>query len=83
MKFKFELKQLANIAISNEWGEVKSRAESSVTENQYYIHYKAADGRALSDWFYESDLEAVEDDRHPGCPVYAPVDLPEGAVVEE
>ncbi|HEF7268341.1 TPA: hypothetical protein SAZ37_000634 [Yersinia enterocolitica] len=82
MKFKFELNQLVTPRISNECGEVKSRAESSVTENQYYIYYKAADGRAVNDWFYESDLDAVEDDRHPGCPVYAAIDLPKDAVIE-
>ncbi|HEN3542580.1 TPA: hypothetical protein U5E01_003790 [Yersinia enterocolitica] len=83
MKFKFELNQLVEPRISDEWGEVRGRAEFVASENQYFIFYKAADGRALSAWFNESELEAVEDDRHPGCPVYAPIDPPKGAVVEE
>ncbi|OWF73319.1 hypothetical protein B4902_08565 [Yersinia frederiksenii] len=82
MKFKFEIGQLVEPRISDEWGEVKARAEYMTSENQYFIYYKAADGRAVSAWFNESDLEAVEDDRHPGCAVYAPVDLPKGAVIE-
>ncbi|EFM6596142.1 hypothetical protein GP664_23355 [Escherichia coli] len=67
---------LVEMRISDEWGEVKARA-------QYLIHYKAADGRATTEWFGESMLEATEDDRHPGCPVFAGMELPEGAVVTE
>lgn len=81
--FKFELSQLVESRVSDEWGHVKARAEYATAENSYLVHYKAADGRAVSAWFDESDLDAVEDDDHPGCPVYAVVDLPEGAVVEE
>lgn len=61
-------------------GEVKARAQYADGENQYLIHYKAADGRATTAWFGESMLEATEDDRHPGCPVFAGMKLPEGAV---
>lgn len=81
--FKFELGQLVNIAISDEFGEVKGRAEYATHENSYFVHYKAGDGRAMSAWFDESDLAAVEDERHPGCAVYAVCELPDGAVVEE
>lgn len=81
--FKFDLSQLVNIQISDEWGEVRSRAQHAFAENAYYVHYKAADGRACSAWFDESMLVAVEDENHPGCPVYAAVELPEGATVEE
>lgn len=80
--FKFELSQLVEMRISDEWGEVKARAQYANGENQYLIHYKAADGRATTEWFGESMLEATEDDRHPGCPVFAGMKLPEGAVVE-
>ncbi|EHI0043536.1 hypothetical protein [Escherichia coli] len=41
------------------------------------------DGRATTEWFGESMLEATEDDRHPGCPVFVGMKLPEGAVVTE
>lgn len=81
--FKFDLSQLVNMRISDEWGEVQARAEYAHSENQYLIYYKAADGCARIDWFGESTLDAVEDERHPGCPVYAGIELPEGAVVEE
>ncbi|MCF0252663.1 MAG: hypothetical protein HUK27_21145 [Shigella flexneri] len=81
--FKFELSQLVEVRISDEWGEVKARSQHADGENQYWIHYKAADGRATTQWFGESMLEATEDDRHPGCPVFAGMELPKGAVVTE
>ncbi|MCV7752102.1 hypothetical protein ODQ97_03925 [Escherichia coli] len=46
--FKFELSQLVEVRISDEWGEVKARAQYADGENQYLIHYKAADGRATT-----------------------------------
>ncbi|WP_249540662.1 hypothetical protein [Escherichia coli] len=81
--FKFELSQLVTMRISEEWGEVQARAQYANGENQYLIHYQAADGRATTEWFGESMLIAMEDDRYPGCPVFACVDLPEGAVLED
>ncbi|EGJ7875068.1 TPA: hypothetical protein ACI7F1_002880 [Escherichia coli] len=81
--FKFELSQLLVMRISDEWGEVKARAQYADGENQYLLHYKAADGRATTEWFGESMLEAIEDDRHPGCPVFAGIGLREGTVVTE
>ncbi|HFE7435061.1 hypothetical protein LD891_25360 [Salmonella enterica] len=81
--FVFELDQLVDIRISDEWGQVKARAQYASGENQYLIHYQAADKCARSAWFGESELEAVYDDHHPGCPVFAPVELPEGAKVED
>ena len=81
--FKFEISQLVMLRISDEFGEVKGRAEYSAHENSYFVHYKAADGRAVSAWFDESDLDAVQCEEHPGSPVYAATELPDGAVVEE
>ncbi|EIL1426223.1 hypothetical protein ACEZ1X_004454 [Escherichia coli] len=81
--FKFELSQLVEVRITDERGEVKGRAQYADGENRYWIHYKAADGRATTDWFCESMLEATEDERYPGCPVFAGMKLPEGAVVTE
>ncbi|EFA4773053.1 hypothetical protein ACP3NP_004872, partial [Escherichia coli] len=46
--FKFELSQLVEVRISDEWGEVKARAQYADGENQYLLHYKAADGRATT-----------------------------------
>lgn len=81
--FKFDLSQLVDMRISSEWGEVRGRAQYVNAENQYFVHFRAADGRACSQWFDESQLGATEDERHPGCPVYAGIELPEGAVAEE
>ncbi|TXE26926.1 hypothetical protein [Serratia ureilytica] len=82
--FKFELNQVVESRVSNEWGHVKGRAEYSTHENAYFVHYKAADGRAVSKWFDESDLTAVEDEDHPGAPVFVvnSEDLPDGAAVQ-
>ncbi|EIC0165179.1 hypothetical protein K9325_004019 [Salmonella enterica subsp. enterica serovar Kinondoni] len=79
--FVFELNQLVDIRISEECGEVKGRAQHVNSENQYLIHYQAADRCARSRWFAESELEAVYDDAYPGCPVFAAVNVPEGETV--
>ncbi|ECX4790719.1 hypothetical protein F6A15_10690 [Salmonella enterica] len=79
--FAFELSQLVGVRVSEEWGEVRARAQYVNSENQYLIHYQAADKCARSEWFSESSLEAVCDDNYPGCPVFAAVVLPEGATV--
>ena len=57
--FKYELNQLVESRVSNEQGHIKARAEYATAENSYLVHYKAADGRAVSAWFDESDLGAV------------------------
>ncbi|HAF2130918.1 TPA: hypothetical protein G9F27_005249 [Salmonella enterica] len=80
--FVFELDQLVDICISDEWGQVKARAQYASGENQYLIHYQAADKCARSAWFGESELDAACDDRYPGRPVFAAVELPEGTKVE-
>lgn len=81
--FKFELKQFVEIRVSGEMGHVKARAEYSSSANNYLVHYKAADGRAVSEWFDEFDIVAVEDADHPGMVVYAAYeeDIPQGAVI--
>ncbi|THD46631.1 hypothetical protein ERD95_15710 [Enterobacteriaceae bacterium ML5] len=79
--FTFDLSQLVNMRISEEWGEVRARAQYSHDENQYLIHYKAADGCARDKWFAESVLTAVEHENHPGCAVYAGVELPADAQI--
>lgn len=71
MGFKFDLNQFIEIGISGEMGHIKSRAESCNHCNQYLVHYKAADGRAVESWFDEDDIAAVEDEGHPGAPIYA------------
>ncbi|EAO8184534.1 hypothetical protein AHV57_28385 [Salmonella enterica] len=81
--FAFELDQLVDIRISDEWGQVRARAQYASGENQYLIHYQAADKCARSAWFGESELDTACDDRYPGRPVFAAVELPESAKVED
>lgn len=70
-KFKFDLSQFVELSISGEMGHIKSRAESINHCDQYLVHYKATDGRAQESWFDEDDIVAVEDEEHPGTPIYA------------
>lgn len=81
--FKYCLGQLVNIRISDEWGEIQARSQHVSGGNQYFVHYRAADNCATERWYSEHQLSAVEDDRSPGMPVFACVELPTGAVVEE
>jgi hypothetical protein len=59
MKFKFELKQEVQITASGERGEVIGRAEYSNAEPAFFIRYKAADGRAVEQWWTEQSLSEV------------------------
>lgn len=58
-KFAFELNQKVQIAASGEHGEVTGRAEYTNCQNNYYVRYKAADGRATECWWTEDALQAV------------------------
>jgi len=58
-KFKFALDQQVAITVSGETGKVQGRAEYTYSENTYYVHYKSADGRAVTAWWPESDIAAV------------------------
>jgi len=57
MPFKFELKQVVVIEESGESGTVQGRGEYVASENQYFVRYKAADGRATEQWWPESALQ--------------------------
>lgn len=83
-EFKFGLNQFIELSISGEMGHIKSRAESVSHSNQYLVHYKAADGRAQEKWFDEDNISAVEDDEHPGAPIFAvkAKDVPDDAAIE-
>jgi len=61
MSFKFELEQRVKITESGETGFVKGRAEYKTHENCYWLHYKAADGRAVEGWWDESLIESCRD----------------------
>ena len=54
--FKFTLLDRVEIVESGEGGQVIGRAEYSHAEPSYYVHYKAADGRAVQCWWNESAL---------------------------
>jgi len=58
-KFKFELEASVKIKCSEEQGTIMARAEYRNMENQYYIRYQAADGRAVEAWWGESAVEPV------------------------
>lgn len=47
------------IKVSGEEGEIIGIAHYVNLPNQFFISYKSADGRAVKDWFYESELEAL------------------------
>ena len=57
--FEFGLNQVVRIKESGETGTVKGRAEYTTSESSYFITFKAADGRAVRDWWPASELEAV------------------------
>lgn len=64
MGFKHQIGQVVQVTISGEEGHVKARAEYNAGPNQYFIHYLAADGRAVDAWFEEGELSpAVDFDR--------------------
>lgn len=55
--WKFNLNQPVKIKASGEAGTVLSRAEHVGSADDYRIHYVAADGRAVTDWFADMLLE--------------------------
>jgi len=57
--FEFELDQPVKISISGEQGSIIGRAEYKDDENQYWLEYQAADGRAVKEWWRESSLEVA------------------------
>ena len=57
MQFKHQLGDAVTLKLSDETGEVCGRAEYLNTENQYWVLYKCADGRQVSAWWGESELD--------------------------
>lgn len=57
--FAFNLSQFVVIDASGETGDITGRAEYVANENSYYVRYKAADGRAVEQWWPESALSAA------------------------
>lgn len=61
MSFKYPLSAAVKIGISGEAGQVKGRADYVSAGNQYYVHYLAADGRAVNAWFDEDEIQPVSE----------------------
>jgi len=58
--FKFELGDEVAISSSGEMGKIVGRVEYLYRgENEYLVHYKAADGRAVEAWWEEPMLETA------------------------
>ncbi|MGH0003142.1 hypothetical protein ACQU0X_23990 [Pseudovibrio ascidiaceicola] len=57
--FKFGMEDKVQIKASGEIGLIKGRAQHANACNGYRLHYKGADGRAVYDWWDETDLELV------------------------
>lgn len=58
--FLFSLGQRVEIKASGESGYVKGRAQYTDDANGYLILYKAADGRAVTAWWQESDIRSID-----------------------
>jgi hypothetical protein len=56
-EFKFDLGGSATIAVSGESGTVIGRAQYLENENNYFLLYRSADGRAAKQWWKESELQ--------------------------
>ena len=54
--FKFSLREPVVIEASEEAGVVIGRYESVTAEPQYFVRYRASDGRAVESWWTESAL---------------------------
>jgi hypothetical protein len=57
--FTFSMGELLNIDTSVEFGHVVARAEYAHGEDMYLLRYRAADGRAVEQWWGESALSTA------------------------
>lgn len=58
-EFTYTMNQSVKISASGETGSIIARAEYAVGGNSYLIRYKAADGRAVENWWNEGAIEAA------------------------
>lgn len=56
--FEFSLNQEVKIKCSGETGEVTQRLERENKSQAYYVRYRAADGRAVEEWWDSTALIA-------------------------
>ena len=54
--FKFELNDSVSLKYSDETGVVIGRSQYTDSANQYYVIYKAGDGRQITSWWDESHI---------------------------
>ncbi len=59
MAFSFELGERVVIVPSAEGGKIVGRAEYTNSANSYLIRYRAADGRAVEQWWPEDALDPL------------------------
>lgn len=59
MGFKVNHGDKVQIVVSGETGEVIGRADYKTAEDNYYLRYKAADGRAIEAWWPVGSIELV------------------------
>ncbi|MEP3633397.1 MAG: hypothetical protein ABJM82_00020 [Shimia thalassica] len=57
--FHHALEEVVKIITSGESGIVIGRAEHQNTNDQYLIEYKAADGRAVQEWWFENQTQKI------------------------
>ena len=57
--FQFSLGDSVLILCSGETGVIQGRADYLNDENRYEILYKAADGRAVEQWWHESAIAKI------------------------
>jgi len=56
---ELKLKTKVAIKVSGEEGEIIGIAQYVEHPDQFFISYKSADGRAVKDWYSESELKAI------------------------
>ena len=57
--FKYELHEDVTITASGEAGTVIGRADYNFAERSHLVRYRAADGRAVEQWWSESALTST------------------------
>lgn len=55
-ELKYQLNERVKIRASEEEGEIVGRAEYSNCDPSYFVRYKAADGRAVEQWWTQDAI---------------------------
>jgi hypothetical protein len=59
MTFKYKLGEKVEVEVSGEAGIIVGRAEYTTAESNYFLRYKATDGRAVEAWWSEESLKST------------------------